>query len=132
MRAAKALSSNGAPRGSKRANLRNCITVRVMTKQRRVYLLAGSLLVDLARRKGTPLLYFNTVAFWNANVSRSKLKPDPAALLATRATPTKTPSCQKPTHFCQLLGITSRTRRSGRGFGFGKTPDAPKFFVAPG
>src|SRR5205823_10934134 len=132
MRAVKALSSNGAPRGSKRANLRNCIAVRVMTKQRRVYLLAGSSLVDLARRKGTPFLYFSTVAFWNANVSRSKRKLDPTALLATRTTATKTPSCQKPADVCQLLQITSRTRRSGRGFGFGKTPDAPKFFVPLG
>src|SRR5437588_3008936 len=94
MRAASWFSSNGALGGSKRANLRNCITVRVMTKQRRVYLLAGSLFVDLARRKGTPFLYFNTVAFWNANVSRSKRKLDPVALLATRATAMKIPSRQ--------------------------------------
>src|SRR5216110_1753137 len=114
------LSSSGMPAGSNRANLRNCITVRVMTKQQRVYLLAGSSLVDLARRKGTPFLYFSTVAFWNANVSRSKRKLDPAALLATRATATKTPSCQKPADVCQLLQITSRTRRSGRGFGCGE------------
>src|SRR6266480_5461929 len=95
-------------------------------------LFAGSLLVDLARRKGTPFLYFNTVAFWKAIVSRSKLKPDPAALLATRATATKMPSRQKPADVCQSLGITLRTRRSGRGFGFGETPDAAKFFVPLG
>ncbi len=132
MRAASGLSSSGAPRGSNRANLRNCITVRVMTKQQRVYLLAGWSLVDLARRNGTPFLYFSTVAFWKANVSQSKRKSDPAALPAVRATATKTPSCQTPADVCQLLGITSRTRRSGRGFGFGETPDAAKFFVPPG
>src|SRR5205823_6956191 len=127
MRAASRLSFNGAPDGSNRVNLRNCITVRVMTKQRRVYLLAGSLLVDLARRKGTPLLYFNTVAFWNANVSRSKLKPDPAALLATRATATKMPSCQKPTDVCQLLETTPGTGEADGSLGSAKPPKPPKF-----
>src|SRR6202043_1429960 len=127
-RAASCLSSNGAPRGSNRANLRNCITVRVMTKQRRVYRLGGSSLFDLARRKGIPFLYLRTVAFWNAKVSRSKLKAAAKLLLCVSAT--RTPIRNICANTRRSLRIISRTGRGSCAFAFGEIAQSPKFFVA--
>src|SRR6266478_9930677 len=130
MRAANALSSNGLPCGSKRVNLQNCIAVRVMTKQRRVYLLAGSLLADLARRNGTPSLYFSTVAFRNAKVSPSKRKSEAATLACTVVTAANALSQQTPTDLPQVPNITSNASRGGNGFAVGKDTQPAKFLIS--
>src|SRR5881392_3924616 len=101
MRAANALSSNGGESGSKRANLWNCIVVRHMTKQRRLYLLRSPF--SLCRKEGWPSRYSKTVALAKPTVSRSKRKFDAAALLDRRTRATKARSCQKPAAVRELL-----------------------------
>src|SRR2546425_7865686 len=124
MRAARALSSNGTPCGSNRANLRNCIAERVMTKQRRVYGLGGSSLVDLRSRVGRPSLYLRTVAFSNAKVSRSKLNADAKPLLWARAR--RMPPQSSCANARRQLQIISRTSRA---FAFGEIAESPEFIV---